>query len=160
MLIIGCGTLDRGDDRAGFDVARRLRELGIEAQEHSGDGASLLERWADHDAVLLIDAVVTGGEPGTVILWDGRMAPVIGDAFRSSHAFGVAEAVRLARELGRLPERFWICGIEGRRFAPGSDLSPEVRDAIEPLAHRLAHFAKIAETGGQFHSSPSDPAID
>jgi len=42
LRIIGCGNLDRGDDAAGLLVARRLRALGVEAAEHSGEGLTLL----------------------------------------------------------------------------------------------------------------------
>ena len=39
MLILGCGNPDRSDDAAGVLVVRRLRELGIHADEFGGDGA-------------------------------------------------------------------------------------------------------------------------
>jgi hydrogenase maturation protease len=120
-------------------AARRLRELGVEACEHSGDGAALLESWEGQEAVIVIDAVVTGGAPGTITVWDGTGAPAIPDSLRSStHAFGVAEALRVARVLGRMPRRLRIYGIEGRRFDVGSVPSPEVAAAAERLARRLA----------------------
>ncbi len=43
MMIIGCGNSDRSDDAAGLLVARRLRELGIDARELSGDMLGLLD---------------------------------------------------------------------------------------------------------------------
>ena len=137
--IIGCGADDRGDDAAGLLVVRRLRDLGIEAHEHRGDGVALIESWQGQPAVILIDAVVTGGVPGTVTIWDGTEAPVVHDAFRSStHSFNVAEAVALARVLGRMPPRLLIYGIEGRRFDLGCAPSPEVLTASEQLAQHLA----------------------
>jgi Ni,Fe-hydrogenase maturation factor len=36
--IIGCGNAERGDDAAGLLLVRRLRELGVDAHEHSGEG--------------------------------------------------------------------------------------------------------------------------
>jgi hydrogenase maturation protease len=137
--IIGCGNAGRGDDAAGLLVARRLRELGVDALEHSGEGLALIESWRGQDAVILIDAVVTGAAPGAVTVWDGSEAPVAADSCRSStHAFGVAEAVKLARVLGRLPARLLIYGIEGRRFDLGSAPCAEVAAASERLAQRLA----------------------
>jgi hydrogenase maturation protease len=153
--IIGCGAVGRGDDGAGLLVARRLREFGIEAQEHSGDGLALMESWQGPDAVILIDTVVTGSAAGTVTIWDGKKVPVIGDVLRTStHAFGVAEAVDLARVLDRMPARLTIYGIEGRRFDPGSAPSTEVIAAAESLARRLAaadlsaYFGPVAKYGG------------
>ncbi len=132
------GTIDRGDDAAGLLVARRLRELGIDAAEHSRDGLSLLEAWRGCEDVILIDAVVTGAPPGEILRWDGADASVIADPVRSStHAFGVAEALKLARALGRMPARLTIYGIEARQFQMGSSLTPEVAAAVEKLAREI-----------------------
>jgi len=138
VRIIGCGTADRGDDSAGLLVARRLRESGLDACEHGGDGLALIESWTSSDTVILIDAVVTGRPAGTLSVWDASDAPVVGDFPRcSTHAFGVAEAVQLARTLGRIPPRLLIYGIEGRRFDFGAAPSPEVVAASENLARLL-----------------------
>ncbi len=141
-LVIGCGNASRGDDAAGVLVARRLRELGIDAREESGEAISLMEAWGgvpEEDDVILVDAVVTGAPPGTIIVWDARNAPVVGDFFRcSTHAFGVAEAVELARILELLPDRMLIFGIEAKQFELGSEPSPEVLEAVERTAERIA----------------------
>lgn len=144
-LIIGCGNPDRGDDAAGILVARRLRAKGVEALEQTGDGADLMEAWSGHDRVVIVDAVVTGRSAGTITAWDGKSAPVIGDRHRgSTHGFGVAEAVRLARALDRLPQTLTIYGIEGRQFGLSRAPSPEVVAAAERLAR---HIADEAEAG-------------
>lgn len=137
-LIIGCGNTERGDDAAGVLVARRLRELGAHALEHSGEGLALMESWKGCDSVILIDAVVTGAAPGAITVWDGNLAPMIGDTRGcTTHAFGVAEAVELARVLGRLPHRLSIYGIEGRSFDLGGAPSQEVAEAVERLVQQL-----------------------
>ena len=138
-VIFGCGTPIRGDDAAGLRVAQRLRSLGIDARDHSGDGLALLEAWRGLDSVILIDAVVTGRPPGEISVWDGGGAPVSGDLRRaSSHFFGLAEAIQLARILGRLPSRLTLYGIEASRFDAGSPPSLPVEAAIERLALRIA----------------------
>ncbi len=138
-LVIGCGNEDRGDDAAGLIAVRRLRELGVPAREHRGDALSLIESWRGAKHVLIIDATFSGGSPGALSEWDGRAAPVVRDALRSStHAMGVAEAIDLARVLDRLPPVLTVYGIEGARFEPGAEASPEVAEAAERLARRLA----------------------
>jgi len=137
-LVVACGTPGRGDDAAGLLVARHLAELGIEVREHPGDGAALIELWDGRDFVILIDTVVTGGIPGTITVWDGLTAPVEGDAFRGTHAFGVAEAVKLGRALGRMPAQLLIYGIEGGRFDLESEPAPAVAAAALELAVLLA----------------------
>jgi hydrogenase maturation protease len=139
VLILGCGNPDRSDDTAGLLVARRLRELGIDAREHSGDALSLIETWSDAPEVIIIDAVVSGAAPGTITIWDVRTAPLPPDQFRcSTHALGLAEAIELARVLDRLPPRFILYGIEGINFGRGGPLSSEVAGAVERLAQQIA----------------------
>ena len=143
-LIIGCGNPDRGDDAAGLLVVKRLRSMGIAAEEHHGEGLALMEAWSGAGSVILIDAVITGTAPGAISVWDAQTAPVSRDAFRAStHSFGVAEAVELARALGRLPALLVIYGIEGRNFEPGSQPAPEVLAAVEEVARRIAKETEI-----------------
>jgi hydrogenase maturation protease len=140
-LVLACGNPGRGDDAAGLLVARHLAELGMEARGHSGDGAALMELWDGRDFVILIDTVVTGGIPGTITAWDGLTAPVEGAAFRGTHAFGVAEALKLGRALGRMPAQLLIYGIEGSRFDLGSEPAAAVAAAARDLAAVIAAAA-------------------
>jgi hydrogenase maturation protease len=136
--IIGCGNPERGDDAAGVLVARRLRELGSDALEHSGEGLALMESWLGCDSVILIDAVITGAAPGAITVWDGNLSRITGETRGcTTHAFGVAEAVELARVLDRLPRRLLIYGIESRKFELGSAPSPEVAQAVKRLVQQL-----------------------
>jgi len=145
-LVIGLGNEYRRDDAVGLVVARRLREAAPESVlvlEETGEGASLLESWQDADTVILIDAVQSGAAPGTVHRLDARAQPIAKKFFRfSTHAFGLAEAVELARALGRLPPRLIVYGVEGKSFEAGLGLSPEVEAAALVVAERvLGEFA-------------------
>ena len=138
-LIIGCGNTDRSDDGAGILVARRLRALGLNAVEHSGDGLALIELWHGFDDVVVVDAMVSGAKPGSVTTWDPVARPVCSEDWRSSsHSFGPAEAIELARVIGRLPERIRIYGIEGAKFEPGVAPSVEVMEAVRKIAGEIS----------------------
>jgi len=138
-LVIGCGNEHRGDDAAGLLVVRRLRELGLRTAEMGGEGVSLLDLWSGAGDVILVDAVLTGAEPGTVFRWDALRERIPRGAFRcSTHHFGVAEAVELGRILDRLPRSLKIYGIEAAQFELGAPPAPAVREAIESLAARIA----------------------
>jgi hydrogenase maturation protease len=138
-LIIGCGNPDRGDDGAGILAAQRLRELGLDAVEHSGDGLALMELWNSGDDVILVDAIESGASPGTVLTWDPITHPLCEESYRcSTHAFGPREAIELARALDRLPARIRIYGIEAASFEPGSEPCREVLEAVERVANEIA----------------------
>ena len=138
-VVIGVGNALRGDDAAGLRVARLLAGRGIErVHESSGETFALMELWNGADAVLLADAMRSGAEPGVVSRFDVSDEPLPA-AFRncSTHAFGVAEAVELARSLGNLPPRAIVFGVEGVSFEHGAPLSPEAAAGAENAADRI-----------------------
>jgi hydrogenase maturation protease len=146
MLIIGLGNLDRGDDAAGILVARRLFERGIEAFQHRGSILDLLDMWETATCTVIVDAVLSGAAPGTVHMWDVPSKELRETIFRSStHAFGLVDAIELARTLNRLPPKLTIYGIEGAQFVVGAPPSVEViagvERAIEQIVSRLAQKA-------------------
>jgi hydrogenase maturation protease len=133
-LVVGVGNDLRGDDAAGLEVARRVRlaaPAGVEVVEASGDGAALIDAWQNAALAVVVDACVSGAEPGTIRRFEAARAPLPAVlASRSTHAFGLAEAVEMARALGRLPDRLVVFAIEGRDFAAGAPLSPAVARAV------------------------------
>jgi hydrogenase maturation protease len=140
-IVIGVGNEYRGDDAAGLLVARRLKELPLphtQVIEASGEGAALMEAWKEADVVILIDAVQSGVEAGTIHRLDAFAQTIPQKFFRySTHTFSVAEAIELARALDQLPPRLLLYGIEGKDFAAGAELSPEVRNAAEEVTRRI-----------------------
>jgi hydrogenase maturation protease len=141
MLVIGVGNTYRGDDGAGPAVIAMLRseELpGVRLLECDGDCSALLDAWQGADVVVLIDAVSSGAQPGTIYRFDALAQPLPRQvSFQSTHAFGVAEALALGRTLGQLPASLILYAIEGKNFANGTGLSPEVEPAVQEVAQQL-----------------------
>ncbi len=141
-LIIGVGNSFRGDDGAGLMAAQRLRELalpGVTVLEQSGEGAGLMAAWEGAESVIVVDAMQSGGEPGTVhrlAIGDQPLPAHFGGNF-SSHAFGVAEAIEMARLLGKLPARLIVFGIEGKSFTLGDGLSDAVEMGVETAVRQI-----------------------
>jgi hydrogenase maturation protease len=142
MRIIGCGNRERGDDQAGVAVADRLREMGFDAEVHTGDALSLLERWGRDESVILIDAVVTGAAVGTVQVWrldeaNLGLPKIVKETAVSSHGFDIAKAIELGRALGKLPARMEIYGVEGSCFEREAEMSAEVRRGVEAVVEKI-----------------------
>ena len=128
------GNRYRGDDAVGLLAADRLRAIGVEVQECEDEPTRLLDSWAGLDLLVLVDAVRSGAAPGTVHRVDvssGTLPEELG--LTSSHAFGLAETVELARALDRLPKRVVVYGIEGASFAAGAGLTPAVAGAVDEV---------------------------
>jgi hydrogenase maturation protease len=141
ILVIGIGNAYRRDDAVGLVIARRLKEEfrdQIQVREESGEGAALMDLWRNANAVILIDAVQTGGTPGMVYRLDARAASIPSRFFRySTHAFGVAEAVELARALGQIAAHLVIYGIEGDSFDAGTGLTTAVERVVPEVVERI-----------------------
>lgn len=142
VLIIGIGNTLRGDDGVGPAVIAALEARGLAGAQLiacQGDGPWLLDVWKHAGRVVIIDAVTSGGKPGAVYRFDAHRQALPTDlSFSSTHAFGVAEAIELARVLEQLPPQVVIYAIEGKHFSIGTRLSPEVERALDEVVERVA----------------------
>jgi hydrogenase maturation protease len=140
-VVIGIGNAYRSDDAAGLAVAARVRARApdeVSVLEAEQEPTRLLDAWSGAHRAVVIDAVSSGAEPGTLHRFDASGGQLPEGLFRSStHAFGVGEAVELARALGRLPERIVVYGVEGSDFTAGAPLSADVAAAVELVAARV-----------------------
>lgn len=141
LAVVGVGNRFRRDDAAGLEVASRLRVTrppGVRVLEEEGEPASLIDSWTLMQEALLVDAVSSDAEPGTLHRFDATHEPLPAELFRpSTHALGVADAVELARQLDRLPSRIAVYGIEGENFEAGQGLSPAVEATVQALVDEL-----------------------
>ena len=153
VLVLAIGNPDRGDDGFGPAVAQRLRRRvhpTVRILERSGDALALIEDW-DGIPSVVIDAMAPISEPGQVHRFDLTDSPLpIGFAPSSSHAFGVAETVELARSLGRLPQYLVAYLVEGEQFGTGAPLSLAVAEAVEDVADRnVSEISTIMKAKGK-----------
>ena len=118
IRIIGIGS-PFGDDRLGWAAAQLLQSSAA-VQAATGDieiltldrpGSALLSYLQGLNTVIVIDAMRLGRTPGELhcVATDRINSDM---AATSSHGFGVAATLDLARALGELPERLYLCGIE------------------------------------------------
>jgi hydrogenase maturation protease len=139
--VIGVGNPERGDDAAGRAVARLLMRSpprDVEVMEEDGEATRLLARFEKADAVFIIDACASGAVAGTVRRFEAAAQPLPKAAFGfSTHGFGLADAVELARSLNALPSSCVVYAIEGESFDIGAPMSPAVAAAIDVVAERL-----------------------
>jgi hydrogenase maturation protease len=141
ILIIGIGNRYRGDDALGCLMADKIRAqvpADIEVIEHDGEPASLIDLWKDRKSVILIDAVSSGASAGTIHHID-LQTQALPDSFRSysTHAFGIAEAVELARALDKLPPEIIFYGVEGKSFSADIQLSTPLQKAAQELRQQV-----------------------
>ncbi len=145
-IVIGVGNADRGDDAAGLAVARLVRRAApprhVIVTEVIGDQLALLDAWTGAKEAYVIDAVCSGGTPGTVYRFDAAQPLTARFRHRGTHTFSLAEVIELARALDRMPGRLIGYGIEGSTFELGAGLSPAAEAAVEVVAGMLLNELK------------------
>lgn len=151
VLVIGVGNCLRGDDAVGLEVALRLRKKAmLEAKilEHQGEVSSLIDAWLNYEIVILIDATSSSRTPGSITCFNATETPLPAEIFDvSTHSLGVAQAVELARVLGKLPKKLIVIGIEGAEFGNEEKISTEVEDAIKDVVLTVEREVELLSSG-------------
>lgn len=141
-LIIGIGNDFRGDDAIGIVIVSKLRERGIagyEIIEYSGEGTGLVSLWTGADSVIVIDAAFSGAEAGKIYRFEIGKDIIPSKLFAgySTHAIGLAEAIKLSKTLDSLPRKLIIYGIEGKSYETGGEISAAVSKSAEMVIARI-----------------------
>lgn len=142
MKVIALGSAMRSDDAIMLALAERMfaDDPRVELILAGRPGPGLVDLLDTDEPVLLLDVVVSARPPGTIHRFTLAELPDHARALTqlSSHGFGPAEALELARALGRSMPRGEFIGIEGARFDLGREPSPE-------LAAQLAELTALIE---------------
>jgi len=138
VRIFGIGS-PSGDDQAGWLVVDALKAMGVDAFIDKLDrpGANLIPLLENTSWVILIDAMQSGSPIACIRRFGSDAWPAYSHGL-SSHGLGVIDALSLARELGSLPPRIDLYGIEIGPLAQGTSAGDDVRAAARQLARRIA----------------------
>ncbi len=141
LLVVGIGNPDRGDDALGALVVQALDgrlPADVRVIECRNDLLGLIEDWSGCDGLVCVDALAPLGEPGRIhrIDLDARPLPMETSGM-SSHDFGLAETIALARTLELAPRRIIVYAVQGGSFDNGAPLTPAVAGAVRIVADRI-----------------------
>ena len=109
--------------------------------EREGEPLDLIEEWAGADRAIVVDAVSSGAEPGTIHRLDAAEAA---PADRAVQRLDARPRRGRGRRAGhgasdRLPETLLLVfGIEGGSFGAGAGLTPAVERAVGSARGRAA----------------------
>ncbi len=145
-------------------VARLLRKrvpATVRIVEHDGEATALLAELQALRRAWLIDAAQSGAPPGTIHRIDCSVTDAaVPRGSVSSHGFGVAEAIGLARALGTLPPLCIVYAIEAAHFTPGAAPSSAVTQAAHEVAERILAELATPPPPSSHHPPHPAPATD
>lgn len=150
-LIIGYGNPLRGDDGAGWRVARRLAELlgdeSIEILALHQLTPELAEPISRADLVIFIDASYEG-QPGSWKCERLALNSTLGNTL--AHHFTPASLVGYAQAIFGVSPRALVVSVAGESFAYSEQLTPRVETA---LLHVIKHVRE--QIAGEAQGSES-----
>ncbi|HSB88535.1 MAG TPA: hydrogenase maturation protease [Anaerolineales bacterium] len=142
-VVIGLGNPILRDDGVGLVVARAVRtglagRRDVDILEDTHGGLRLMERMTGYDRAVIVDSLISGRPPGTVVEIDLRTMSTQHSS--SSHDVDLPTALAVGRRAGaHLPadESIRVFAVEGRQVDIfGDDLTPAVASAV-PQAVRM-----------------------
>jgi hydrogenase maturation protease len=173
LLIAGVGNIFLGDDAFGVEVVQRLlrRPLpdGVRVVDFGIRGLDLAYALLDgYQAVILVDSVPRGGQPGTLYVVEPELEPALplaeGGSLLEAHNMDPARVLRLVAALGGKIERLVIVGCEPETTIGGEEedlpgrMSAAVQAAVdeavllvEALVGQLLHapYPAVAEAAAR-----------
>jgi len=159
-MVVGIGSVDRGDDGIGPIVAGHVRDA-VQASGDSwvdvvvhDDPTVLADAMAGLDIAVIVDAVRSGDEPGRVTCREvGRGEPALTagttTGVAGTHGLGLATAIELSRALDLLPARVVVVGVETVDFGHGQALSAAVMNAVPCAVDVILGILGNAPEGGR-----------
>ena len=164
LLIVGCGNPTAGDDGSGIEIVRRLSDsggCGCDVRAETRPGVGLLDVFPLVDVILFVDAVISGGVPGTLYLTSLPSAELEPRALGSlsGHGWSLVETLNLANALGRTLPRLVLLGIEAGTVTQGVPRSAAVEQAITLVVERIPQLKSLLLTSaviGTRSFSPHD----
>jgi hydrogenase maturation protease len=139
-LVIGVGNLLRTDDGVGIHVIKALDlRTGVDTLDAAMGSVEILEAMRGYDRAVIVDAIETGAEPGTIFrvnLTEGEEPPVV----THSHGTDLITTLRLGRQLygEEMPGEIILLAVEAEDTTTiGDEPTPRVRAAIEEIINAI-----------------------
>jgi hydrogenase maturation protease len=106
--------------------------------ESDGDVGTLITLWERRRLAVVVDAVhAHHAHPGRIHRHVMACRPGASARSTSSHSMDLGDAVALARELDRLPDRMLMLGIEAADTGYGPGLTPAVATAVDQVVEQV-----------------------
>ena len=119
-------------------AARRAASRRGRGRPCEQEPSRLIDAWKGARAAVVVDAVASGAEPGTLHRFDASADPVPARTSSARRRTRSASARRWSSRArsARLPTRIVVFGVEGEEFAAGEGLTHPVEAAVEPAVGR------------------------
>lgn len=156
-LVLGIGNLVMSDDGIGVRVIQAMQKryrfpADVTVVDGGTLGLDLLPMLENITNLILVDAVETGGAPGTCVILRGKELPVALETKLSPHQMGLKDLLAVSELMGHSPREMVLVGVQPGSIEMDTELTPEVEAQLDSmLAAVLAELqswgVEITESG-------------
>ncbi|HEY0357368.1 MAG TPA: hydrogenase maturation protease [Mycobacteriales bacterium] len=165
VLVAGVGNVFLGDDGFGVEVANRLQGVpmpaGVKVADFGIRGIHLAYELLDgYDALILIDAVPRGEEPGSLYVIEPDLdaitpAGVGGGPVMDAHGMNPEAVLALLAALGGRVDHVRVLGCEPADVSEQMGLSAPVAGAVDEAVRQVRRLAEEAAAVAEVRSGVS-----
>ncbi|MBI5656028.1 MAG: HyaD/HybD family hydrogenase maturation endopeptidase [Geobacter sp.] len=142
VLVLGIGNLVMSDDGVGVRVVQRLAAgyrfpPGVSLLDGGTLGLDLLPRLEGVERLLVVDAIDSREEPGTLVRLSGEEVPVALATRLSPHQMGLKDLLAVADLQGNCPAEVVLVGVQPACIEMGMELSSAVGGRFDELTQRV-----------------------
>lgn len=143
VVVLGLGNLLRRDEGLGIRALERLQARyrlpdNVLMVDGGTLGLELLSYVEMGDRLLVLDAVLTDGPPGTLLRVAGSDVPVYFSVKTSPHEIALPDLLAVSRLRGHEPHEIVILGLQPEALELGWELSPAVERQLDALVEAAA----------------------
>jgi hydrogenase maturation protease len=140
VLVLGIGNLVMGDDGVGVVAVQQLQSAyrfpaNVRVVDGGTLGLDLLPMLENITNLIMIDAVETGGVPGTCVRLCGEDLPVALETKLSPHQMGLKDLLAVSGLMGHTPEEMVLFGVQPGSIKMELGLTAEVQASLECLVN-------------------------
>ena len=134
-LLLGLGNLLRRDEGLGIRALELLEQRyqlpeSVQIVDGGTLGLELLSYLEGVARVIVLDATLTEGPPGTLICLRGDEVPAFLGMHSSPHEIGLPDLLAVARLRGTAPAEIALFGMQPEVIELGWELSPRVAEEL------------------------------
>jgi hydrogenase maturation protease len=159
-LVLGVGNILLTDEGVGVRVVEAFQQRyvipeGVDVLDGGTAGMDLLDALSSRSHIVIVDAVRTGAEPGTIVRLAGVDVPALFSNRISPHQLGISDVLAILRLVDQEPEHIALIGIVPFDLELGLALSDGIAAKIDQMVDLVAR--ELRSHG--FVIKPAEPAL-
>ena len=143
IVVLGLGNLLRRDEGLGIRAMERLRVCytlpeTVQLVDGGTLGLELLSYLEGTERVLILDAALTNGPPGTLLRLGGEQVPSFFGLRSSAHEIALADLLAVMKLRGTQPDELVVWGMQPAALELGWELSEPIAAHLDALVAAAA----------------------